>query len=419
MNIEQLRQRIRLGEDSTLELKQLLLRDDGKTIEPHPDGLSDELAALANAKGGMLILGVDDKSREISGIAATQLDRVEAWLTAICHDRIKPPLDVVTRHVELPDAQGCLQAVIVVEVPQSLWVHQSANGYFRRVGHAKRELPPDALARLFQQRSQARIIRFEEQIVPGVTITDIDPLLIRPLLRPDEGEPEQQLRRLHLLATEDGRLLPTVAGVLLCTLEPQRWLRNAEMIAAAYTGLENDANDQIDAKIIGGPLDRQIWDALHFVRRNMRTAARKPLGRIDYPQYSLRAVFEAIVNAVAHRDYSMYGGRIRLFIFADRIELYSPGALPNAMQIETMTVMSLPRNDVLCSLFATYYPVQEMGLNRNTLMDRRGMGVKITLDESEKISGKRPIYENIGDMELKLTIFAAPSPPENLMTKAV
>lgn len=412
MNIEQLLQRIRLGEDSTLELKKLVIGEDEKRIEPHPDGLSDELAALANARGGMLILGVDDKSREVTGIPLNHLDRVEAWLTAICNDRIKPPLDVVTRHTELPDASGQPTPVILVEVPHSLWVHQSANGYFRRVGHAKRELTPDALARLFQQRSQARIIRFEEQIVPGVEITDIDSLLIRPLLRPDDGTPERQLRRLHLLAEENGRLLPTVAGVLLCTLEPQRWLRNAEIIAAAYTGLENDAEDQIDAKIIGGPLDRQIWDALHFVRRNMRTPARKPLGRIDYPQYSIRAVFEAIVNAVAHRDYSIYGGRIRLFMFADRIELYSPGALPNTMQVETMTAMSLPRNDVLCSLFATYYPVQEMGLSRNTLMDRRGMGVKITLDESEKISGKRPVYENLDDMELKLTIFAAPPPPE-------
>lgn len=412
MNIEHLLQRIRLGEDSTLELKKLIVREDGKKIEPHPDGLSDELAALANARGGMLILGVDDKSREITGITLAHLDQVEAWLTAICIDRIKPPLDVVTHHVELPDASGQPCPVIVVEVPHSLWVHQSANGYFRRVGHAKRELAPDALARLFQQRSQARIIRFEEQIVPGVEITDIDSLLIRPLLRPDDGTPEQQLRRLHLLAEENGRLLPTVAGVLLCTLEPQRWLRNAEIIAAAYTGLKNDADDQADAKIIGGPLDRQIWDALHFVRRNMRTPARKPLGRIDYPQYSIRAVFEAIVNAVAHRDYSIYGGRIRLFMFADRIELYSPGALPNTMLVDTMAAMSLPRNDVLCSLFATYYPVQEMGLSRNTLMDRRGMGVKITLDESEALSGKRPIYENLGDMELKLTIFAAPPPPE-------
>jgi ATP-dependent DNA helicase RecG len=123
-------------------------------------------------------------------------------------------------------------------------------------------------------------------------------------------------------------------------------------------------------------------------------------------------VFEAIVNAVAHRDYSIYGGRIRLLMFADRLELYSPGALPNLMQIEMMTVMSLPRNDVLCSLFAAYYPVQEMGLSRNTLMDRRGMGVNITLNESEQLSGKRPIYENIGDMELKLTIFAAQPPAE-------
>jgi len=412
VNIESLQRRIRLGEDSTLKLKRLLLRDDGKTVEPHADGLSDELAALANAKGGTLILGVDDKTREVGGIPLEHLDRVEAWLTAICTDRIKPPLDISTRHIELPDAQGLPRPVIVVEVPHSLWVHQSANGYFRRVGHAKRELAPDVLARLFQQRSQARMIRFEEQIVPGAEVTDIDPLLIRPLLRPDEGTPEQQLRRLHLLVDADGRLAPTVAGVLLCTLEPQRWLRNAEIIAAAYTGLKNDADDQIDAKIIGGPLDRQIWDALHFVRRNMRTPARKPLGRIDFPQYSIRAVFEAIVNAVAHRDYSIYGGRIRLFMFDDRIELYSPGALPNTMQVETMSTMSLPRNDVLCSLFANYYPVQEMGLGRNTLMDRRGMGVRITLDESEHLSGRRPVYENLDDMELKLTIFAASPPPE-------
>lgn len=403
-------QRIRLGEDSTLELKQVHLRDGGKRIEPHADGLSDELAAMGNARGGLVVLGVDDKTREVTGIALEHLDQVEAWLTAICNDRIKPPLDIVTRHTELPGADGQPRAVIVVEVPQSLWVHQSANGYFRRIGHARRELTPDALARLFQQRSQARIIRFEEQVVPGAQFTDLEPFLLRPLLRDEDGSPEQQLRRLHLLTEQDGRLCPTVAGVLLGTVEPQRWMRNAEIIAVAYTGLDNDADDQIDAKTIGGPIDRQVWDALHFVRRNMRTPARKPLGRIDYPQYSLRAVFEAIVNAVAHRDYSIHGGRIRLLMFSDRLELYSPGALPNTMSIETMAAMSLPRNDVLCSLFARYYPVQEMGLGRTTLMDRRGMGVDVTLGESEKLSGRRPVYENLGDMELKLTIWAAVPP---------
>jgi predicted HTH transcriptional regulator len=413
MNIEQLLQRIRLGEDSTLELKKLVLRDDGKTMEPHPDGLSDELAALANARGGMLILGVDDKNREISGIAIAQLDRVEAWLTAICIDRIKPPLDVVTHHVELPDTQGVLQPVIVVEVPQSLWVHQSTNGYFRRVGHAKRELPPDALARLFQQRSQARIIRFEEQDVPRCDFDDLDALLLRRFIKPDQGDVLTQLGRLHLLNMREDVPIPTVAGVLLCTLNPARWLPNVEILAVAHTGNRNDPNEQTDALEIQGPLDRQIMDALHFVRRNMQTAARKQLGRVDFPQYHLAAVFEAIVNAVVHRDYSMYAQRIRLFMFCDRLEIHSPGALPNTLSLDSMSRLSVPRNEILASLLSRYDPVYEPALGKSYLMDRRGFGVEMILRESEILSGKRPLYEIISDLELCLTLYAQVPPKED------
>lgn len=412
MNIEQLLQRIRLGEDSTLELKKVTLRDEGKTIEPHPDGLSDELAALANAKGGLLVLGVDDKTREISGIDIAQLDRVEAWLTAICNDRIKPPLDIVTNHIELADAHGALQPVIVIEVPKSLWVHQSANGYFRRVGHAKRELPPDALARLFQQRSQARIIRFEEQDVPYCEFDDLDALLLRRFIKQDQGDAITQLGRLHLLNVRDGVAVPTVAGVLLCTLNPARWLPNVEILAVAHSGDRNDPNDQTDALEIQGPLDRQIMDAFHFVRRNMQTVARKNLGRIDYPQYHLAAVFEAIVNAVAHRDYSMYAQRIRLFMFSDRLEIHSPGGLPNTLSLDSMSRLSVPRNEILASLLSRYYPVDDSALGKSYLMDRRGFGVEMILRESEALSGRQPLYEVISDLELCLTFYAQKLPGE-------
>jgi ATP-dependent DNA helicase RecG len=410
MNIERLLQRIRLGEDSTLELKQVRVGAGGKSIEPHADGLSDELAALGNASGGTLILGVDDKTKAVSGIPLEHLDAVEASLTAICTDRIRPPLDVVTRHLELPGPDGQPRAVIVAEVPRSLWVHESANGYFRRVGHAKRKLTPDALARLFQQRSQARLIRFEEQEVPGAGFKDLDPLLVNRFTLDGQGDATTQLQRLHLLKESDDGPVPTVAGVLLCSLSPQRWLRNAEIVAVAHQGLVNDPNDQIDAQEIQGPLDRQVWDAIHFVRRNMRTPARKALGRVDYPQYDLAAVFEAIVNAVAHRDYSRDAQRIRLFLFADRMELYTPGALPNSMTIDSMTAISAPRNEVIASLFARYYPVDEPLFGKGQLMDRRGSGVRMILERSESLAGKRPVYENLDDMELLLTIYAAPPP---------
>lgn len=410
MNLTHLMQRIHLGEDSTLELKQITLKDSGKTIEPHPDSLSDELAAMGNANGGLMILGIDDKTRTVTGIPLEHIERVETWLTAICTDRIKPPLEIVTHHVELPDAEGRPQPVIVAEIPRSLWVHQSANGYFKRIGHAKREMQPDMLARLFQQRSQVRIVRFEEQAVPKASFDDLDVLLLRRFIKPDQGDAITQLARLHLVDNRDGEPLPTVAGVLLATLDPTRWLRNAEILAVAHSGLSNDPNEQLDAQEIRGPLDRQILDAFHFVRRNMITAARKPLGRVDYPQYHLGAVFEAIVNAVAHRDYSLHAQRIRLFMFADRLEVHSPGALPNTLSLESMSRLSVPRNEILASLFSRYYPVDEAGLGKSYLMDRRGFGVEMLLRESEKLSGKLPKYESISDLELCLTIYAQPLP---------
>ena len=347
------------------------------------------------------------------GIPFQHLDAVEAWITAICQDRMNPPLDVVTRHLELPDSTGALQPVILVTVPRSLWVHKSANGYFKRAGHAKREMAPEMLARLFQQRSQVRLIRFEEQAVPNSCPTDLDPLLVRTFLREGEGNVEVQLRRLHLIAKNEDETNLSVAGVLLGTVKPVYWMPSAYIQAVVYRGAENDPAEQLDAKDFGGPISQQIWDAFEFVKRHMRVSAAKALGRIDQPQYSLRAVFEAIVNAVAHRDYSMANARIRLHLFADRLELYSPGALPNSLSIDAMSEVSIPRNEVISSIFARYFPVRESGFQREFLMDRRGAGVDIILKESEKLSGREPAYRNLDDVELQLTIYAALSPVED------
>ncbi|WP_308873580.1 ATP-binding protein [Thiothrix subterranea] len=143
----------------------------------------------------------------------------------------------------------------------------------------------------------------------------------------------------------------------------------------------------------------------------MRVYAIKKPNRIDTPQFSLNAVFEAIVNAVAHRDYSIYGSKIRLHVFADRLELYSPGAIPNTMTVDSLPERQSARNELLCSLLAKCpMNVDAYGSQRNFIMDKRGEGVPIILTESEHLSGKRPIYRLIDDAELLLTLFAAPSP---------
>lgn len=400
--------KIQGGEDSTTELKRITWRGLGQINEPHPNGLADELAAFANAIGGLLVLGVEDKTREIVGIDVFDMDAVEQWLGNLCKDLIAPPLVYYSHHVQLFDSTGIAQYVIAVEVPRSLWVHKSPSGYLHRVGHSKRELQPDVLARLFQQRSQARLIRFEEQAVPGTTIADV--VTTKHLVRPeDKADTPTQLQRLHLTAMDEDEVCLSVAGVLLCTQEPGQWIRGAYIQAVAHRGLRNDPADQIDAKDFTGPITEQIEFAFNFVMRHMLVPATKDLGRRDYPQYDRRAIFEAIVNAVAHRDYSIHGAKIRLHMFADRIEICVPGPLTNTMSIDAMTSMSMPRNDVLCSLLSRI-PVPAQDLGRQYLMDKRGAGVDVILTESERISGKVPVYRQIGNLELQLTIFAAPSP---------
>ncbi len=140
----------------------------------------------------------------------------------------------------------------------------------------------------------------------------------------------------------------------------------------------------------------------------MSVAARKVPGRVEVPQFSLRAVFEAVVNAVAHRDYSVHGSAIRLFLFDDRLELYSPGSLPNSVTVDELALRQSTRNELLSTLLAKCRTVDPTGeIQRQFLMEKRGDGVPIILDESLKLSGRLPEYQVIDDAEVLLTIHGA------------
>ena len=123
------------------------------------------------------------------------------------------------------------------------------------------------------------------------------------------------------------------------------------------------------------------------------------------PQFSERAVFEALVNAVAHRDYSLAGGRIRLHMFGDRLEFYVPGALSNTLTPDGLHLRQSSRNELVVSLLARC--PAPAGLGRNGMMDRRGDGVPIIRDECERLSGTLPEYSLIDDSELRLVMWAS------------
>jgi predicted HTH transcriptional regulator len=407
-SIGDLKKRLLLGEDSTLETKDLRYKDSTVAF-PHRNSMADELAAMANTNSGIVVLGVDDKTHEITGLPPDKLDITETWLRNIVNDLIEPPIKCGIHKLFAQSNDGHEKPIIRIDIPKSIFVHKSPGGYFQRIGSSKREMSPEILSRLFQQRSQNRLIRFDEQIVYDADIQALNKdLWMRfrtPLSPLDDSE---FLIKLKLIAPdEDGVLHPTISGLLMASEKPEEFIPNAYIQAVCYNGERQNA-EQLDAQDITGSLDIQIKDACKFVRGNMKTFAIKAPGRLETPQYSINAVFEAITNAVAHRDYSIYGSKIRLHLFSDRLELYSPGTIPNTMTIESLPLRQSSRNELLSSLLARCrMNVNADGSGRVYIMDKRGEGVPVILMESEKLSGKKPEYFLIDDTELKLTVFAA------------
>ncbi len=405
---KELLERINLGEDSIIEFKTLRFRG-ARVVSPDRHELADEMSAFANSFDGVLILGVDNKTKEIEGIPSDNLDIVETFVREICHDSIEPPLYTRIVKMKLPDSMGIDRVILKIDIPRSLFVHKSPHGYFYRIGSSKREMTPDYLARLFQQRSQARLIRFEEQPVPRSSIRDLSEDLWRRFTARSQEQADAVLLKRSLLSREEsGEVCASVAGILMCCKQPENFMPSAFIEAVRYRGVRQNSNYQIDAQRIRGPLDKQIKQAMAFLKRNQKITATKEPHRIELPQFSEQAVFEAIVNAVAHRDYSVAGSKIRFFMFDDRLEIYSPGALPNTVTVETIAFRQSTRNELITSLLAESPVTETIGdVGREFYMEKRGDGVPIILNESEKLSGRKPIYRLIDDSELFLTIYAA------------
>ena len=404
---EEIRRQLRLGEDNRWEFKEVRFAGNVPK-QPSRDDLTDEIAAFANTEGGVLLCGVTDAG-DVSGMSREQMDELERLLVEICTDTINPPIRPVVLRRELDEGHPFL----LVEVPQGHAQHDSPGGSFHRVGSSKRRMTSDERLRLAQRRGQARFLWFDKQPVLGTGFGSLDESLWKPLLSVDgAADPESALEKMGLLTTdENGTTRATVAGVLLCCRSPEEWLPNACVAATCYRGSDR-ASGQIDAQTITGPLNRQIADAVAFAVRNMRVGAYKNPARTDLPQYSEQALFEAIVNAVVHRDYSIRGGRIRLSMFTDRLEINSPGGLPNNLTIESMADRQSTRNEGLASVLGRIPVAGIRGSgDRQFFMERRGDGVPIIFRETEALSGKRPEYRVIDGSDLVLTIPAADTDP--------
>ncbi|MGM0486690.1 MAG: ATP-binding protein [Planctomycetota bacterium] len=366
---------IKNGENSGVEFK----RD---TIENR--ALAKELVAFANVAGGRVLLGVEDDGT-IVGITRGDL---EEWVITACRDKIRPemiPYYEVVKDVE----PGKDVAVVRVErgwTVQHAW-HNQHRTYYVRVGTLSREASPEGLERLFQQRGSFRL---EIRAVSGTSLDNLDRRRLRDYFGrvrqqpvPDDEDTEgwrKLLVNTEIMVEEDLATPATVAGVLLFGKKPNRFLPQAGIDAAAYPGKEKDyaakerntlrgaltallgADGSGEAVVLDNGIVEQAVD---FVRRNTEVSAGLEEGsrrkeRWTYPSESVR---EAIVNAVVHRDYLLSSTTIELSVYEDRLEIVSPGRLPNGITPERMrTGCRAARNQLLKDVMRDYGYLEHMGM---------------------------------------------------------
>ena len=400
---EEIENRLQLGEDSNWEFKEVVFSGI-QPKGPHSHDWADEISAFANASGGKIVCSVTD-SGAVKEMSREQINELENSIARICSDSIHPPVRAKIFRMESSDGK----AFLVIEVPEGQDLHESRQRSFIRVGSTKQRMTIEEGSRLAQKRRQASFLWFDKQPVDGTGFETLDALLWKPLISVEGGaEPALALEKMGLLAEgQNGAQRATVAGILLCSNSPENWLPNACISATGYRGVDR-ASGQLDAQNICGPLDKQVRESLAFAVRNMRVAARKEPARQDMSQYSEKALFEALVNAVVHRDYSIRGSQIRLTMFEDRLEICSPGNLPSNLTVGSMGQRQSTRNEVLTSVMGKMNAGgTEAAGGRQFFMERRGDGVPIIRRETQELCGVLPDFRLVDEAELILSIPAA------------
>lgn len=354
-NLSQLKQYLIEGENEKIEFKEKI---------PHPDDFSAEIAALANTEGGMILIGVADDG-QIKGLKK-DYQKQEQTITNILRQNIYPALAAEIKFFVLNNKH-----ILLLDIPKSPdRPHQTKLGrYYIRVGTSKRIATPSELARIFQDTGQ---MEYDSLALPKTSIKDINLDKVNNYfhqvyqrdLYSEDLPVERILLNLGILKNKEGQVKATIGGLLCFGHNPQshQTLKSAVIKLAVHQGL-NPTDKIIKREDIGGTLDEQIKkteDLLRFYIKT-ETAVKDSFARQEKPQYPLPALREIVVNAVAHRNYSILGSAVRIFIFTDRLEIYSPGRLPNSMTLENLGYASKIRNQFIVTFLHQLKYVEDLG----------------------------------------------------------
>ncbi|MBP3366709.1 MAG: putative DNA binding domain-containing protein [Treponema sp.] len=339
MNAIELLDIVSSGETSKVQFKETLEND---------DKIAAELIAMANSKGGIILFGIKDKTGEICGLDYTKLQYIGNRIAAIATDFVKPQVFITTEVVTIKAETGS-KKVLVVSIEEGIAKpYKDRNGIiWVKQGSDKRKLTDNnEQIRLFQQSGSLYV---DEMIVPNTSIADIDGDKVEEYLKKigeedTELSKEQIYKNMNIL--KDSRL--TLGGLLFFSGEPQKYRPAFGIKAVSYFGNEIEGDSYRNSKDIKGTLPELFEQGMAFFKSSLRQIQNSQnFNSTGVLEISSVALEELLQNALTHRDYSK-NAPIRILIFDNRIELISPGALPNSLTVENIKMgNTVARNNLL------------------------------------------------------------------------
>ncbi|MFN5900703.1 MAG: RNA-binding domain-containing protein [Planctomyces sp.] len=351
METTELLEAVARGEDSRHQFKEDVT---------NATALAAEIAAFANSGGGQIFIGVADNG-SIHGLDVAAVGRLNQLISNTASTNVRPAINPRTENVSVGNG-----IVLVVTIPDGLskpYVDNSGVIWVKSGSDKRRVTAREELQRMFQT---AQLVHGDDIPVPGTSVSDIDVEYFRQFFTKRFGmDLEEQglslaqvLTNMRLLSTG----LLTVSGALLFATDPTPLVPAFHIKAVCYPGTDIHASQYADSADIYGRIDSQFEQAMSFVLRNLRREQRdqgvNSEGILEVP----RIVFEELLaNAIIHRDFFV-SAPIRIFMFDDRIEIISPGHLPNNLTVANIrSGNSNMRNPILASYATKVLPYRGLG----------------------------------------------------------
>ena len=349
----------------TSELLEIIAKDEDskhqfKANVTNETSLAQEMIAFSNILGGMLIIGASDDGT-ISGLTREDMGRLSNLVSNAASQQVKPPINPITENLMLDE--GLVMVIYISQGISKPYMDKNGVIWVKSGADKRKATAREEIQRMYQS---AGLLHGDEIPVPTMTVSDLDNKSFSTFYEKqyEETLEEQEisLKQIfdNLNLSRDGVL--NIAGALLFGKNTALKLPAFIVKCVTYPGTDIDSDEYIDSQDVTGILKDVFDDVLGFILRNVKRKQNdqgiNSLGELEIP----KIVFEELTtNALIHRDYFI-SAPIRIFIFSDRIEIISPGHLPNNLTIENIkSGNSNIRNPILASFATKLLPYRGLG----------------------------------------------------------